>query len=361
MLGNILIDKIKISFRLQGVSADEAKRLEVHVKSVLGEHYAENAYSVSINKCFTKLNFWFTPTRYFDDMNCYLQYTDTNLETPPECKLKELFNAILSDKTLVKALPECKITVLDLTKNFITLRKPYYYLMAIAGRQYQHGYKVLQQDCGYYSKTVTITHLMRNTCEKDSVGDDELKFYDKVRELLNKHVYKVTLKEALSSEDKKQFTLKNYNALTKTLLLDNLNILRLEWHFKSKKMYKISRILKFKNADKGLFLKDFIDLLNSGTLYNSLDEFYTVHTLKLLKSEPAQTSPLNIYSKVLSKYYPEVIALPLTGVFKENNLYKKYHKNLLKIQNAGNDILVQEIIQKLEESRITKPLQAVTV
>ena len=351
MLGNILIDKIQINIPLKGVNSDEKDSLVHYIDNVLGEHYAKNAYGITVNNN-AKLKLWFTPTRYFDDMAFYYDYTDTNLEMPQESKLKELFNKMLSHKILTEVIPEIKITKFDLTKNFITSRKSKYYLDALSVRRYKNGYKAISHDCGYYSKTVSITRLLRNPGEKDNAGDEELKFYDKVRELLDKHIQEIILKEPLPAEDKNSLTLKNYNPLFKRFPLGDLNLLRAEWHFGRKKLYKISRYCNFENPDEGLFLVDFMNLLNSGNLYKVLDGFYTEYTLNLLKAGQVQTSSLSIYDKILCKYYPDVVSLPLIGVFKDNNLYKKYHKCLLKVQTEHNDILIQEIINKIEEYRI---------
>ncbi len=352
MFGNILIDKFRCYFQLTPEFIEIATELKIHIETTLEKHFAKNAYNVTLSQEYGKLSIEFTPTRYFQDIKHLINYTDTNLDMSEESSLYELFEEILSNKYLRRLLTNCKITKLDLTKNFLMKKRPYYYLEALLKRNYKKGYKAISCSSRYYSKTVSITTLARNAENKDTTGDRELKFYNKVEELKAHHLNEVILKNPLTEAELNIPELKlSYIKQTNTLKLNNLNILRVEWQFEgSKKLSALSKYFEFDGAEAGLYLKDLLQLMKDWELYSSLDNFYTEYTLGTLNPKNnKKEGKLNVYTKILSNYYNYVVNLPLKNLCKDYGLYDKYNKILLAIQNENEDKLFKEIIDNINK------------
>lgn len=127
--------------------------------------------------------------------------------------------------------------------------------------------------------------------------------------------------------------------------------MRLEWQLSgSSKISDLSKSLGFEHEEKGLYLEDLYSLLQQNKLYQSLDDYYTKSTLEVLKVAPkCENKKPNIYSQILSDYYDYTVNLPLKSVFKDYDLYNKYNKILLTVQNENEDKLFK-IIDNITKS-----------
>ncbi len=350
MLGNILIDKLQCYFLLKDKGQEYAFGLKKHIETTLSKHYAKNSYMVWLSQKGRMLHFWFTPTRYYNSILELKNYTDTNLDMPAEIHIKDLFYELFLNKNLLELRSTCRITILDLTKNFFMNKKIYYYLEAFLNYKYFNGFKVKSINSGCYTKTITISAVAKDLTKKDTVGDRELKCYDKVEELKTHHLSEIILKNTLSDEECKIPAIKqNYEKSTNTLRLNGLNILRLEWHLKSsKKLCEISKFFGFEHTNY-LYLKDFLNLLDKCELYEMLDKFYTDYTLKIFKTtSPKQKRKPNVYLQILVDYNGLDIAQKLESVFKENNMHNKYKKMLSYLQETNENEYIKEILDNIK-------------
>ena len=351
MFGDILIDKFNCYLQLPADCKKEAEELKLHIENVLGKHYANNAYKVTISNRYHRLSFWFTPTRYFRTIEDMKRYTDTNLAMPAEADLKEFFDELLNNSIFNKYLPKFKITKLDLTKNFLVKEPVNQYITMLQKRLYNGRFRSLLHTSGRKKDTLSITTLANNHKKKDKVGDRELIIYDKVKELKRHKIRNVDLKEPLTNEEASQITPAFYSRDNGTLYIKYLNIIRLEWQYgSSNKLSDFSKHAGFANAEKGLFLKDFLSLLNKGELYSVLDDYYTEMFMDVAVNRQGYDKNLRIYKKIIRDYWDEVMDLPLVNAFKANGLWQEYRLDKFKMQALIENPLFEELKNKILHS-----------
>jgi len=111
MFGNILIDKLRFSVRLnESLNANDSLKALNHIMS---EHFRDKNYSVCYDKVYFRLTF--TPTLYIDNVVDMEDKPLLNLEMIREDKLLKLLQQIY------KVLgDEAVVTWIDLTKNIPT-------------------------------------------------------------------------------------------------------------------------------------------------------------------------------------------------------------------------------------------------
>ena len=353
MFGNILIDKFRCYINVNPNDKVQTKCMKTHIEKILSKHYAPDAFYVNISKNYYRLSFEFTPTRYHEtitDNEIDSETTDTNLEMPKETELLKLFESLFDNDFFREHVNKCKITKLDLTKNFLMKEAVKGYINKLIKRVYKRRYKAILHSSDTINKTLSITTLASNSEKSDKVGDREIIFYDKVLELKGYNINTVYLKEPLSEAEKAFIPLGVY--CDKWLNLESLNILRVELQYaSSNKLSDVSKFLGFKDSQKGLYFKDFFELLLNGELYEKLDDYY-VATLTdiMLLNEPTSDNKLNIYQQIIRDKWDNVWDLQLNSVFKNNGLSKNYRKTLLKVQNTVKSPLIEELKAKIKGS-----------
>ena len=352
MFGDILIDKFQCYIPVNPKDKKETKELKAYIEGVLSKHYTQNAFKVNVSKNFYRLSFWFTPTRYYKNIKDFEQYTDTNLTMPEESELLSLFQELIKNDFFLEHANECKITKLDLTKNFLMKNPVHKYISELSQQLYAGRFKALFHISNRFSNTLSVTTLASKSEKSDKVGDREIILYDKVKELKRNKINRVYLKEPLSEEEKNVIPKWEYDETLQELRLTYLHILRVELQYgSSNKLSDLSKFLKFDDFTKGLYFKDFLGLLLNGELYEKLNNYYTQTIAEtLLFNEDFSNTKLNVYQKVIQDNWHEVRKLPIDSVLKNNGLSTNYRKNLLKIQNTVKNPLIEELKTKIKGS-----------
>ena len=345
MFGNILIDKFQCYMSVNPNDKEKTKQLKLYIEGILAEHYAQNAFYVDISRDYARLTFGFTPTRYYKNIADINKYTDTNLIMPLERELLELFTRLFDNKLFFEQVNYCKITKLDLTKNFLMKNLVMEYICKLINRVYKDRYKAILHSSEEYNKTLSITTLASNAEKSDKVGDREIIFYNKVIELKNRGISTVYLKEPLSADEKTLIPSGMYNDKLQILNISSLNILRVELQYgSSNKLSAFSKFLGFEDSQKGLYFKDFFGLLLNGELYEKLNDYYTKTLIDImLLNEVPSESNLNVYQKIIQEYWDDVWELDINSAFKNNGLSSKYRKNMIKIQSTVKNPLIEEL------------------
>lgn len=271
MFGNILIDKLRISLKLDEVfDSYNAKKI---LDNVMSKHFRKDNCNVEYDKRYFRVTF--TPTLYLDDVMEEEGKPILNLQMPEQHKFLFLLQQIyevLGDNAV--------ITWIDVTKDILTLLDANKYIKALSKWKPKYPYNKSK----YTSKTKNVT-LTLSPRKRKNVVDCKNKnriitFYSKVSQIKAKSktrfVDNVWLSdeeiELLSTEEYKD----RYNAETGRLFFDNLNILRCEQRYKySNNIKRITHFLTGSNEADKLTLPMFIELLENDELYNKLDKFYT--------------------------------------------------------------------------------------
>ena len=261
MSGNLLIDKLGFYAPipdLTDLGADVDFQLN-QMNKCMGKFFPQNAYTLKTSR--QKLSLCFTPTRYYLKNN--EKYTDTNFEMPTENELYELFNRLGLYSLTDNIIDNYRVSVLHLTKNNYMDNPPIKYINFLSTRMYKKRFKALLHHSSDINKTLYVSTLAKHFTEKDKVGDRQYLFYDKAQELQDKaNIEKVILRLGLSEEERALIPFEAYNAGTKTLYLDKVNILRCELQYRYKpKLQNISDFITGKKGKDGLKLKTMLDLL----------------------------------------------------------------------------------------------------
>lgn len=218
-------------------------------------------------------------------------------------------------------------------------------------RLYSGRYKALLHTSYKPSTTLSVTTLASNTEKSDKVGDREIIFYDKVRELHRHGVKTVYLMNSLSEKEKMLLHKWNYCDERQELSLRHLNIMRVELQYgSSNKLANLSKFLGFEDSQKGLFFEDFFGLLLNGNLYEKLNEFYTkMLTETLLLGEDSADSKLNVYQRIIQNNWNIARDLPIYSVLKNNGLACEYRKNMQKFKVLLRILYLKSFQPRLEE------------
>lgn len=267
MFGNIQIDKLRFSVRLNN-SFDPSEALK-QLNNVMSKHFRDNNYSVCYDKIYFRLTF--TPTLYLDNVLTIEEKPLLNLEMISEEKLLTLLNQIyqvLGDEAVV--------TWIDLTKNIPTEHLALKYINAISKRQFKYPYK--KNDCTSQCNNTTLyLSSLKRKDDIDSINTNrQICFYAKVEEVQSKTRAPFIDDICLSDEEVAQIPTTNYQPETGRLFLQDLNILRCEQRYKfTNNIKRITHYVSGSKDNDKLTLPILIKLLEQGTLYQKLDEFYT--------------------------------------------------------------------------------------
>ena len=309
--------------------------------------FPQNAYTIKTSR--QKLSLCFTPTRYLKNDE---KYTDTNLEMLTEDELYKLFVKLGLYNLDDNIVDKYRVSVLHLTKNNYMNNPPIDYISFLANRMYKKRFKALLHHSSDTNKTLYVTTLAKHFTEKDKVGDRQYLFYDKAQELQDKaKINEVVLRLGLS-EEQALIHSEAYNAETKTLYLDKVNILRCELQYRYKpKLQNISNFLTGKKGKDGLKLKTLLDLLKERKLYETLERYY-INTLQevIFYQEPVinKTVKLNNYELMFTELINEAPLPPsLRKIFKDNGFGDSFSNLLKKVQSSYISPLYIELYNKL--------------
>lgn len=349
MRGNLLIDKLGFYApipKLKDLGADVDTQLN-QMNKCMGKIFPQNAYTIKTSR--QKLSLCFTPTRYLKNDE---KYTDTNLEMPTEDELYKLFENLGLYGLPDNVIDEYKVSVLHLTKNNYMENSSIDYINFLANRMYKKKFKALLHYSSETNKTLYVTTLAKHFTEKDKVGDRQYLFYDKAQELQDKaNIKEVVLRLGLS-EEQALIPSEAYNAETKTLYLDKVNILRCELQYRYKpKLQNISNFITGKKGKDGLKLKTLLDLLKERKLYETLERYYINALQKVIfYQEPVIRGDvrLNNYEQMFADLTKEAPLPPsLRKIFKDNGFGDSFSNLLKKIHSSDVNPLYIELYQKL--------------
>ena len=350
MHGNLLIDKLGFYAPIPDLTD-----LEVDVdfqlnqmNKCMGKFFPQNAYTIKTSR--QKLSLCFTPTRYLKNDE---KYTDTNLEMPTEDELYKLFVELGLYNLDDNVIDKYRVSVLHLTKNNYMENSPIEYINFLSNRQYKKRFKALLHHSSDTNKTLYVTTLAKHFTEKDKVGDRQYLFYDKAQELQDKaNIKEVVLRLGLSEEEQALIPSEAYDAETKTLYLNIVNILRCELQYRYKpKLQNISNFITGKKGKDGLKLKTLLDLLKERKLYETLERYY-INALQevIFYQEPVISSDvrLNNYEQMFADLINEDPLPPsLMKIFKDNGFGNSFSNLLKKVHSSYTSPLYIELYNKL--------------
>ena len=350
MSGNLLIDKLGFYAPipdLTDLGADVDFQLN-QMNKCMGKIFPQKAYTLKTSR--QKLSLCFTPTRYMKNDE---KYTDTNLEMPTEAELYELFVKLGLYNLDDNVIDNYRVSVLHLTKNNYMDNPPIKYINFLSNRQYKKRFKALLHHSSDTNKTLYVTTLTKHFTEKDKVGDRQYLFYDKAQELQDKaNIKEVVLRFGLSKEELPLVPSEAYNAGTKTLYLDKVNILRCELQYRYKpKLQNISNFITGKKGKDGFKLKTLLDLLKERKLYETLEKYY----IKALQEVIFYQDPvikekikLNKYEQMFAELINEEPLPPsFMSIYKNNGFGDSFSNLLKKVQSADINPLYTELYNKL--------------
>lgn len=350
MRGNLLIDKLGFYApipELKDLGADVDTQLN-QMNKCMGKFFPQNAYTIKTSR--QKLSLCFTPTRYLKNDE---QYTDTNLEMLTEDELYELFIELGLYNLDDNVTDKYRVSVLHLTKNNYMENSPIDYIDFLSNRSYKKRFKALLHHSSDTNKTLYVSTLAKHFTEKDKVGDRQYLFYDKAQELQDKaNIREIVLRHGLSEEEQALIPSEAYNAETKTLYLNMVNILRCELQYRYKpKLQNISNFITGKKGKDGLKLKILLDLLKERKLYETLEKYYINALQKVVfYQEPVinKTVKLNNYELMFTELINEAPLPPsLRKIFKDNGFGDSFSNLLKKIHSSDVNPMYMELYNKL--------------
>lgn len=341
MFNNILIDKIKIS------SDEDIKWLLDldEIKEALSEYFPKRAYIVKDS--YLKNTLQFTPTRFGN--NNFV--TDTNVEMPNENELRRLFLRLGFFNLEDEITKQINISTLHLTKNIILNDKVPLYINKLKIRKYTR-LKPITNKSNKTNTSLVLTNLKKDVSEKDYIGDKKILFYDKVQELQNKAKLDcISLKYGLIDDEIQLLPNGAYNAETRELLLKKLNILRVELQYKNAKMANLVRHIENRDNSKHFTLYLFLQLLDKGKLYSTLEEVYCRELIAtVFRDKPNTDVKLNKYERLLQQLISKVDLSTILSILEYGEYNSKTYNLLKKLQKSGCNYY-DEIYNKLGFSR----------
>lgn len=273
MFGNILIDKLRISLKLDGVfDPYNAKKI---LDNVMSKHFRKDNCKVEHDKRYFRVTF--TPTLYLDDVMEEEGKPILNLQMPEQHKFLFLLQQIyevLGDNAV--------ITWIDVTKDILTLLDANKYIKALSKWKPKYPYNKSKYTSRTKNVTLTLSPRKRKNVVDCKNENRIMTFYSKVGEIETKTKGQVRFVDNvwLSNEEKELLSREDcnveYDAEKGRLFFHDLNLLRCEQRYKySNNIKRITHVLTdSKDVDK-LTLRLLIELLRKDELYKKLDEFYT--------------------------------------------------------------------------------------
>lgn len=336
MFGNILIDKLRISLKLDGVfDPYNAKKI---LDNVMSEHFRKDNYTVNYDKSYFRVTF--TPTLYLDEVTGEeKEYTPIfNMQMPALYKflslLKQIYDVLGDNAT---------ITWIDIAKDVVTLLDSAKYIKALSKWNPKYPYNKSE----YTSKTKNVTLSLsprkrRNIVDCKNVNR-VMTFYSKVSEIKTKTKGKARFVDNvwLSDEEKELLSREDchveYNAEKGRLFFNDLNLLRCEQRYKySNNIKRITHVLTGSKEEDKLTLPILIELLENDELYPKLDEFYTNELRKYVFYHDINEDKdikLNKHEEIVKDYVKEY-DLDITDfqcLFEEAGLKDKFTYSMKKV------------------------------
>ncbi|MCM1264751.1 MAG: hypothetical protein NC200_01010 [Candidatus Gastranaerophilales bacterium] len=267
MFGNILIDKLRISIKVtEGFDCNKAKS---SIDLIMRKHFRENNYKVSPSKTYFRVTF--TPTLYLDTVEENDSKSIVNLEMISEEDLLELLMGIykvLGDSAV--------ITWIDLTKNTLIEESTNECIDAISKWKIKYPYRRHPVTSRVKNTTLTLSPLTRKNHVNCKNHNRKITFYPKIKELESKSNVRFLDNLWLSEEEIRQLLQNSYQKETGRLFLKDLKIVRCEQRYKfTKNIKRITQAITGSADGNELTLSLLIELLESGELYEKLNEFYT--------------------------------------------------------------------------------------
>lgn len=346
--GNILIDKIRITFPAETLSVIRFAETDYIEKAreTLEKYYPKNAYSVGKSRGEIKITL--TPTRFKPPHN--FAYTDVNIEMPSE---KWLLNLFLELGFKNRRFGEtARIVWFHLTKNVIVNNPVSLYKKFLLGYPFASRYKSAFVYSSEDNSTLRIATQKRKKEKEDINGERMIIFYDKVQELRDKaNLYSITLKEPLTDEEITELESHgvNYSRRLRSLDLNNLNLLRCEQQYRYKEKLKPLTWFLNGNTNNVLTINTLIELLEKESLYEKLNSFYTQQLQEIIfYNEPniKEVKRLNSYQRSFFELIQRADITELKLIYKACGLVDKFEKNLKRFFKHNADDLYTELYQK---------------
>ncbi len=363
MFGNILIDKIQLNISEKdlewaGYTVEDFKR---NTRKVLLKYYNKTAFRVYSQRNAVKINL--TPTRYIISGSPDI---DNNLQMPSEDWFYSLIKELnFNDRKLAFAL---YVVELHLTKNIITKHHPSKYIDYLFNRKYKRMKATIIQS-NTKGRTLSIATPKNNITKKDTTGDRQFIFYEKIQQLKDKRGgWYIDLKEHINPEILPFGTVSNDGR--RLYLNNNLHILRVELQYKySNRLKKLAQFIMKSKLSKNLTFDIFIDEMKKKTLYNTLESYYINELEEYIFYKPSKTTQeknLSIWKRLLSDLIDNTDTKLMAGLYNDCGLGNKYQSCIKDIQPKMNKELYQELHTKLctlnrnENLQNSSPLLAVS-
>jgi len=344
MLSNILVDKLQ--FYINTKTNYIHDNMLTTFNDVFKHHFAEGAYSTFTKYGRTTVRL--TPTRYFPEYTSLGD--DYNIDMPPEEELYKLFQEMGLYSYKSNYLGNFIISELHLTKNILTDANVLPYIKVLGDRKYKSKFNAIWIKSSTQNATLNITTLTRNN-HKDSLGDRNFIHYDKIQELKDKKNRKhlnVRLKYPLNVREIALLPQHVYCSATNSIILDNLNILRIEQQYKGGR--KLKPLAIYLGAEDGVLrLSMLLALLKEGKLYSKLNEFYTKQEKEIVFINlPLQEVKLKENERLLKHLAQEHDTSFLIELFPTEAQKRGLQATFKKLQsNTENDVLYNEIYRKI--------------
>ena len=269
MFGNILIDKLRISRRMDNAFEPFKFKVQEELKAVFSKHFRTENFDVEFDKSYFRVTF--TPTLYQDEIIEGNKKPIFNMEMMDSNDLADLLMIVY------KALgDEAVVTWIDLTKNILVNEKSAEYIKALSKYKVKYPYKLDECTSQTAKRTVTFGTQTRENKPDCKKGERQISFYDKSTEIKSKtkSAYRFIDDVCLTNEELEQLPEGSYE--DGKLFFGQLNILRAEQKYKyTRQIKRITHYLTGSTNNDKLTLPILITMLNSNALLDELDKFYT--------------------------------------------------------------------------------------
>lgn len=349
MFGDILIDKLRISLKLN-CEFNPYKAQEL-LDDIISKHFRKGNYTVNFDKSYFRVTF--TPTLYLDDVMETEDKPILNIQMPETSKF------LLLLKQIYKVLGRnAVITWIDITKDVLTLLDANEYIKALSKRKYKFHYNKSEYTSQTNCVTLTLSPRKRNDVVDCKIDNRKITFYSKVSQIKSKTKTRFIDNVSLSDEEKELFSEEEYKGIyiaeTGRLYIDNLKILRCEQRFKfSNNIKRITNILTGSKEMDKLTLALFIEYLENGELYKKLDEFYTNELRKHVFYDDINENmdiKLNKHEEItkdcLNKY--DIDINDFQFLFEETGFKKQFAYSRKKVQYHTQGKYYKELFKKFK-------------
>ena len=350
MFGNILIDKFGIYSSVRKDNITLFEELAQRINDCMALHYPKNAYRCSISGTGKSFKFHFTPTRYYDNMDDFKQFTDVNLDMPDEEIFLNLFEDCgFFDERFEPIVKEMKIGLFHVTKNIVTKVYPEKYLDILYKKSLKYSCVSAYTQKNETGRTLIISNKTQDKTKIKTAGTDrKFIFYNKRKQLLDKaNIDKVIVKEQLTDEEVSMLPPNSYNH--PALIIKKIQILRCELQYTSTKTKYISNFLLNTKNETMFYLSTFLDLLRQQKLYERLNDFFKAELTKFVffEKELTDTDDLSAKEKILIHYLDKLDIELLRSIYKDCGYEKHFQTLIKKLRDYNLSEYYKELYQKL--------------